>query len=276
MLNQNKFATCLFSSLLISGIVLAASASARTGDPISQKGDVWQARYWVTVLGDFKREPEVGSGGPTIFYHIKRRYDGKAKLVFEPKPGDPNSGTRYPLFKGPFEISIKVDDFVNTIYDVICDEYQSVEQTWKADVSSIFGSKVTAAALLLINNEKRTFKISLPLLYLPDDESMSDKIKYTKTEILHLRGGVKKEKTFPAERKSFLTHEYPTVRGFLEKTSILRTPDWSELKKDVHTPDSYYWLSEELHPDEPLLPNVPESKDGVNIRIFYEFRKIKD
>jgi len=259
----------MLMSLLNAVTLNTPSMYAQSGGQITQKTDVWQVHYWVTVEGDFKKEPELGSGDPTIYYHIKRRYEGTATLRFLPITGDPQSAIRYPQFKGGSKIFISIKDFRNTIYDPICEEFQSIEEYWDADV---YGFAQNTPTLLLINNEKRVYKTSFPILYTLSDP-LGDPIVYSRKEIMN-KNGTRKVTSDKTERLPFSLHEYPKVTRILENASIIRTHSWSDIKRDAATPDSYYWLSEVLHPDEPLIPDVPESKNKVNIRVFYEFKKI--
>ena len=80
-------------------------------------------------------------------------------------------------------------------------------------------------------------------------------------------------KTFPPDHQSLLTYGNFNVRGFIEKYSIIRAPDWSELKWD-ESANIYSWSSEVLHPDEPLIHDLPESKDKVDIVISYNLIRI--
>lgn len=267
-----RWTISLTANLLILGI-FCTNSNAQTEPPNAHISDVWVVNYFVSVTGDFKKEPEPGSGDPTVNYHLKRQYNGKSKMVFSPRTDDPKSSVLYPTFKdSATEVDIKIDDFWNTLYDPVCDAYQSIEETWKAQVYGAYGDKKKASpALLLINNEKLSYKTSFPILYFSKINEYD--IEYDKKEVQN-SSGTRKVKAYPTKRLSFAMHEYPTVKGFIEKSIIVRSPGWSELKWNESF-KGYSWTSEVLHPDEPLIEDVPESKDKVDIVISYNFYRIK-
>ncbi len=264
------------ASVLLSIFFCAVPALAQTEPLNAQKSDVWELHYWVAVKGDFKKEPELGSGDPTIFYHIKRNYEGASKLVFAARPSDnPKATLPHPMFKDPAAaVHLTINDARTTVYDPICDEVLRVEDTWKAEVYSWMGNKtLPAPALLLINNETHIYKTSFPILYSPAPNSYD--IEHTRKEITNLMSGVDKvDKVYDVERQSLVTHNYPNVTGFIEHYSIIRAPDWSELKWEESF-KGYSWTSEVLHPDAPLIDGVPDSKDKVDILIRYNFIRVK-
>ena len=268
----SKIVIYLTANLLILGI-FCTNSNAQTEPLNARISDVWVVNYFVSVRGDFKKEPETGSGDPTVYYHLNRQYSGKSKMVFSPRTDDPKSSVQYPTFKDPAtEVDIKIDDFWNTLYDPVCDVFQSIEETWKAQVYGASGDKKRAVpALLLINNEKRSYKTSFPLFYLEKKNEYD--IEYNK-KVMENSAGVRKMKDNSTKRLPFAMHEYPTVRGFIEKSIIIRSPGWSELKWDESF-KGYSWTSEVLHPDEPLIEDAPESKDKVDILISYNFYRIK-
>ena len=262
-----RISALLFAIVQISGTFCIAQT------PKAQQSDVLEVHYWVSVKGDFKTEGEVGSGDPTIFYHINRQYEGAGKLVYLPRQNDPKAAVLYPQFKDPAaNVHIKVDDSRKVVFDPVCEEVLSIEETWKAEVFSFIQAdkKFPVPALLLINNEKLNYKTSFPILYNPNRNSKD--IEHSKKEILKSASGTEKVKTFPIEYQSFVTHGYPAVKGFIENSSIIRTPDWSELQWDAES-NIYSWSSEVLHPDEPLIRNVPESRDKIDIVIHYNLIK---
>lgn len=269
-----RWTISLTANLLILGI-FCTNSNAQTEPLNAHISDVWVVNYIVSVTGDFKKESsDPGAGDPITYYHLNRQYSGKSKMVFSPRTDDPKSSVQYPTFKDPTsEVDIKIDDFWNTLYDPVCDAYQSIEETWKAQVYGAFGDKKNAyPALLLINNEKRSYKTFFPILYFAKKNEYD--IEYDKKEIENSSAGAKKVKAYPTKRLPFAMHEYPTVTSFIEKSSIIRSPSWSELKWNESF-NGYSWSSEVLHPDEPLLEDVPESKDKVDIVISYNFYRIK-
>ena len=266
----SKIAAWIMASVLILELFPAIPAFAQADEPLAQKTDVWSLDYRVSVKGDFKKEPELGSGNPMVFYHINRVYEGKSKLVFAPNATDPLSATKYPSFKDPAaQVHIKIDDFWKTIYDPVCGAFDTIEDTWKGDVFSWVTGDPThnAPALLLINNGLNNYKTSFPLLYTPN-------IKSYEIEHLKLKYSNPGRKQQSTERSSTTIHLYqiPKVNGFLENHSITHTTWWAGLKKNEG--DSFSWISDILHPDEPLIPEVPDSKDKVNIIIYYSFKRI--
>lgn len=260
-------------SALVFAIVQILGTLCIAQTPKVQQSDVWEVHYWVSVKGDFKTEGEVGSGDPTIFYHISRQYEGVAKLVYLPRQNDPKAAVLYPQFKDPSaNVRIKVDNSRTVVYDPVCQEVRRIEDTWKAEVFSFTqeDGKLRVPALLLINNEKLSYKTSFPILYSPNLNS--NDVEHNRKEILNLYSGEEKVITSETEYQSLVTHGYPTVKGFIEKISIIRPPDWSELKWDAEY-NIYSWSSEILQPDEPLIQNVPESKDKIDIVIQYNLIK---
>ena len=245
----------------------AVSTFAQTDAPLARTRDVWKVNYYVSVTGVFSKEPEVGEDGPSVFYHIKRTYEGKATLNYEPRAGDPKAAALYPMFKDPAtRVRITINDFINTIYPPVCDEYKSIEETWTADVDSITGDeKSRYPALLMVYNQQLSYKISFPLLYF-GSRSFKE-IEYKKTEFSNPG---RKVTNSTAQRLGFETHQYPNVKGYIEHDIIIRAPWWAELKEEGGV---YSWLSPILHPDNPLIDGVPESKDNVNILIHYSLTK---
>lgn len=92
----------------------------------------------------------------------------------------------------------------------------------------------------------------------------------------------------PVQHLQYPDYGYlPTVNGYIEENDVIvHTLAWSELKKrnsftwisgvaTLDTRDRLIWVSEELHPDEPLIKGVPESKDKVTITIKYVLKRIK-
>lgn len=260
----------LLFSLFAICLVYSAFSQPVPKAPISQMSDVWQVNYRVLVKGEFTIEPELGSEGPTIFYHLKREYNGKANLRFEPKASDPRSGITKPLFKDPASsIHIEINDFIHTIYPVICDEFKSIEERWTADVYTMFGDeKMPSPGLLLIDNQTRNYKTSFPLLYTAPLNIYD--IHYKRAEFNHPGH---KETSSSSKNLHFATHDYPNVKGYIERNSIMRTPPWSELT--AHEGGHLSWLSPILHPDAPLIEGVPESKDKVTILIHYILTKVE-
>lgn len=265
----SKFAACVMAGVL--GIFCTTPTFAQADEPLAQKTDVWSLDYRVSVKGNFEKEPELGSGNPTVYYHINRVYEGKSKLVFAPNAADPLSASKHPTFKDPAaQVHITIDDFWNTIYEPVCGAFDTIEETWKGDVFSwVSGDpKFKAPALLLINNDLNNYKTSFPLLYSPNNNKRNE-IEYLKLK--YSNPGRKQQST---ERRSVTIQLYqiPKVAGFLENHSITHTTWWAGLKKNEG--GSYSWISDILHPDEPLIPEVPDSKDKVNIIIYYSFKRI--
>ncbi|MCC7308434.1 MAG: hypothetical protein IT173_12780 [Acidobacteria bacterium] len=237
-------------------------------EPFTNRGDVWKVDYRVLVTGDFSVEPEIGSEGPTIYYHIKREYLGRATLRYDPKAG---GSVTSPVFKNPnSSVRIKINDFIHSIYPVICEEYESTEEFWTADVDTTFGDDKPIPALLLIDTKAKAYKTSFPILYIDDPESMSDKLVYKKTQ--YKNPGRKVKESPPDERFPFVMHDYPNVKGYIEGKSIRRAAPLSELTQH---PEGYLtWLSPVLHPDKPLYEGVPDSKDKVYILIHFAIKKV--
>jgi hypothetical protein len=258
------------SVLFVSIFLMAQTAVPQTNTGLTRTTDVWRVDYHVSVTGDFSKEPELGDDGPSIFYHIKREYTGRATLVYLPKTGDPKSATLYPQFKDPTaRVRIKIDDLIRTIYPVICDEYQSKEESWHADVDSLTGDQTNRyPALLMIYNDQLRYKTSFPILYL-DTGSTFKGIEHKTVEF---KNPGRKETRSNFERLGFTTHQFPSVKGYIEHDSIIRSPWWAELNE---TDGTFSWLSPILHPDVPLIDDIPESKDKVNILIHYAFTKVK-
>jgi hypothetical protein len=260
------------AGVLMAGIFFSASALFAQA-PIAQKSDVWSLTYRISAIGDFTVEPELGTEGPMIFYHIKRIYEGKSILYFVPYADQLQLTVS--AFKDPStETHITVDDFKHTVYDDICGDFESVEEKWTADVSSSMGGgQYPQLTSLVFNNEKHNYSTVFPIKYQGESKVYDDKIKYVRKEISNLRTGVKKIKPWTEKKLPFSSHNYPTVKGFIENGNIVRhAVNWSELKKE-ETGDGFYWVSEVLYPDAPLIDGVPESQN-VGIVIQYSFKKM--
>jgi hypothetical protein len=260
----------LTAGVLILGFFYLPSVIAQTGPPLATKDDVWKVFYMVTVKGDFIVEPELGSGGPVVKYHIDRQYKGESEMVFLPIVKETQSSRQKPQFKGKSKnLDVKIDDSIKSSTDPECTSYTTSEENWKAD---FIVYETDYPTLLLINNETLTYKTSFPILANPDEKVMGSQIEYHKLE-LTITGPEKLENSRIDKKETFNLHEYPNVPGFIERNSIIRSPSWSELKK-IDGLNGFNWTStEDLHPDKPIFPNVPESRDQVNIVISYTFYK---
>ena len=261
----------MMASLLILGIFNARSAFGQANEPLAKNTDVWSLEYRVSVKGEFEKEPELGSGNPTIFYHINRVYEGSAKLVFLHIPERPLSDIVNPQFKDPAaRVHIKIDDFVNTVYDPVCDAYDTIEETWKGEVWSwVTGdTKQQAPALLLIDNGQRNYKTYFPLVYFPASNKAYE-INYLKVKYSYPGRKLQPAGT-ESKRLPIALYGVPNVKGFLKNDSMIRTPLWTELNEDGAR---FTWLSDILHPDEPLVEGVPDSKDKVNVIIYYSLKR---
>ena len=138
----SKFAAWLMPGILFSWVFCITSSFAQPEPPNAKKGDVWEVHYWVTVRGNFKRVPELGSGDPTVFYRINRDYEGHSKLYFSPRTDDPQAALLHPTFKDPStKVHIKINDSRTTVYDPMCQEVVRIEETWTAEVFSWMGNK---------------------------------------------------------------------------------------------------------------------------------------
>ncbi len=255
-----------FASGFLAIILLALSAAAQSNSPQGKQGDIWKVGYRVSVEGDFSTKPEPGKEGPTVFYHIKRIYTGTAKLSFSNKHSNPNLDA--PLFKDPHAaVRIEVDDFVNSLEDPTCDEYESSESSCKGlglDSDAMF----PVPALLMIDNTDKLIKTSFPILFIsPSDRSFGDVecISQNFDNPGHKPNGKPIKKELP-----FSSFDPPAVGGFIKDGSIQQTLDWSKLKSEGI---SLTWTSGVLHPDQPLIDGVPESKDQVGIVITYDITR---
>jgi hypothetical protein len=253
-------------------LLLNGAAIPQTISPLAKTTDVWMVFYHVSVTGDFSKEPAIGEDGPSVFYHINRTYDGKATLTYLPRDGDPKAAAVYPQFKDPeSQIHIVINDLIRRIYPVVCDAYQSKEESWTADVDSLNGVQDKRyPALLKIFNDQLRYKTSFPILYFEIKKPGYMPPITHKTEEF-TNPGLKKTKS-NTEYIGFATHQFPKIKGYIEHDSIMRDAWWAELND---ADGAYSWLSPILHPDEPVIYGVPESKDKVNILIHYSFTKVK-
>ena len=283
ILKISKIVAYLLANVLILGIFCVTSALSQTESPNANKGDVWELNYMVSVFGSFKVEPELGSGNPDVFYEIDRNYEGKAKLVFV-------KSTEQRFVFGDSTttlVDIHIDDTRKEIGDPTCDEYLIVDETWKGEMSTLTGNpKFHPFSQLLIDNQKSNYKTSFNIMYVPNPKQYD--IDHTRTDLTKTKtGATKKVKTHPVEHLQYPDYGYlPNVKGYIEENKvIIHTLDWSQLKKrdnftwgsnvsKLDTRDRLIWVSEELHPDAPLIDGIPESKDGVTIIIKYALKRI--
>lgn len=258
-------------------IFLSLSALAQTKSPIALKSDSWSLTYSVSAIGDFTVEPELGKEGPVINYHINRTYTGELMPRYQSYGTDSSETARdYLTFKDPrTSLKIKIDDFVHTIYDPICNEYDSIEEKWKANFYNNADSNDHSSqpGMLLFDNVKFTYSLAFPIKYSGAENRDDAKITYTKKVIHHSPNGSKVTDS-PPKLLSLSSHNYPTVKGFIENGSVSRSAvKWSEFEWDEKN-EMWMWNSPVLYPDVPLIDGVPESKQ-VGIIIVFLLKKIK-
>jgi hypothetical protein len=280
------FSASLMSNIIILGIFCTNSTFAQTEPPNANKSDVWEVDYMVTVRGKFQVKPELGSGDPDVFYKIDRTYEGKSRLVYL------KSNSEGLLFENLTDVIIHIDDTREEIGDPTCDEYLTVHERWSGDMSTSKGNpKYLPSAQLIIDNRKRNYLTFFQLFYAPN-KNQND-ILYRKVSMIHSKGGETKMVDFPLIKKLRYDDygKLPKVKGYISNAdAIVHTRDWSELKKRddlspnsqiltldmrVDTRDRLVWVSEALHPDEPLIPGVSESKDKVTVFIKYALKRVK-
>jgi hypothetical protein len=268
--------------------ILCPNSSAQTAAPNAQQRDVWELNYMVTFKGKFHVKQELGSGAPDVIYKIDRTYEGKSRLVFA------KSSAEGLFFEdlSTTEVTIHIDDTREEIGDTICDEYPYVTERWSGDMSTSTGDpKYRSGARLLINNRTRRYATFFQLFYVA--KKTQKDILYRKIELLQSKGGGVKLANDPVvQRLRYLDYgDLPSVKGYVNNyDAIVHTPDWSDLKRSDelspasqiltldmqgNTPDRLFWISEPLHPDEPLIEGVPESKDQVTVIVKYGLTRIR-
>lgn len=259
---------------------------AQTESPNAQQSDVWELNYMVSVYGSFHVKSALGSGDPDVFYTIDRNYEGKAKLVFT------KSNEQRFVFGDSLttQVDIHIDDTRKAIGDQTCDEYLTVDETWKGEMSTLTGNpKFHPFSQLLIDNQKSNYKTSFHIAYLPNPKQYD--IDHTKIEIMKKNTGeIKKHTMLPVQHLKYPDYGLlPNVKGYIEENNVIvHTLAWSELKKrnnftwvskvsNLDTRDRLIWTSAdlELHPDEPLISGVSESKDKVTVLIKYALKRVK-
>ena len=169
----------LMVNVLLSIFCCATFVFAQTESPNAHKGDVWELNYMVSVVGEFQVKSELGSGNPDVFYTIDRDYEGKSKLVFakstEQRFAFGDSLTTL--------VDINIDDTRKEIGDPTCDEYLTVDETWKGEMSTLTGNpKFHPFSQLLIDNLKGNYKTSFHIMHVPNPKQYD--IDHTKTEIM--------------------------------------------------------------------------------------------
>jgi hypothetical protein len=282
ILQISKIAVYLMATIA----TFATNSITQTESPNAQQNDIWELNYMVSVSGDFKVAAELGSGNPDVFYKIDRKYEGKSKLVF--------SKTTEQRFvfgdSATTQVDIHIDDTRKEIGDPTCDEYLTVDETWKGEMSTLTGNpKFHPFSQLMIDNRKSNYKTSFHIMYQPNPKQYD--IDHTKIEIIKTKTDtIKKVTSHPVQHLEFSDYgDLPNVKGYIEENKvIIHTLDWSQLKKrekftwvskvaNLDTRDRLIWTSAELelHPDEPLIEGVPESKDGVTIFITYALKRVK-
>ncbi len=280
ILQISKIAVYLMATIA----TFATNSITQTESPNAQQNDIWELNYMVSVSGDFKVASELGSGNPDVLYKIDREYEGKSKLVF--------SKTTEQRFvfgdSATTQVDIHIDDTRKEIGDPTCDEYLTVDETWKGEMSTLTGNpKFHPFSQLMIDNRKSNYKTSFHIMYLPNPKQYD--IDHTKIEIIKTKTDIIKKVTqHPVQHLKFPDYgDLPNVKGYIEENKvIIHTLNWSQLKKrenftwisnvsKLDTRDRLIWVSEELYPDEPLIAGVPESKDKVTILIKYALKRVK-
>ncbi len=284
----SKGVVWLMGFVLISGILYPHQAIAQTSASAAQKNDSWELNYKVHVWGDFSIEPELGSGDSTVRYKIDREYEGKSKLIFNKE-----SGSRFEFLDlSTTEVYIKINDERTTYGDPVCQEYSNVKETWKGETSTSLGNpKYHPSSQLIIDNEKKIYKTSFHLFHAPNYKQYD--IDYEKEETVKTSTGgggddpVKNIIKSPVQHLSIDGFFVPNVTDFIKDTRIIHTFTWSEVKEResnftwvshvsrLAMPGRMVWVSDTLHPDEPLFKGVPETKDKVDIIITYAIKKVK-
>ena len=283
ILQISRWTGWLMVNVLLSIFCCTTFVFAQTESPNAQKGDVWELNYMVSVFGKFQVKPELGSGNPDVFYTIDRNYEGKSKLVFI------KSTEQRFLFgdSTTTQVDIHIDDTRQEIGDPTCDEYLTVDETWKGEMSTLTGSpKFHPFSQFQIDNQKSNYKTSFHIMHVPNPKQYD--IDHTRMEIMKTKtGATKKVTNHPVQHLQYPDYgDLPNVNGYIEENKVIvHTLDWSQLKKrdnftwsskvsNLDMRDRLIWVSEELHPDAPLIEGVPESQNGVTIIIKYALKRI--
>lgn len=259
--------------LTLAILLTTGLTAAQTLAPIADKSDRWNVFWRVSVKGDFTVEPEVGTEGPFVAYTISREYEGKAIIGLAAAFDQPTITVGALLFKNIApNVTITINDSKRTYTDPICGDYGSVRETWKGIGYSDTNGNPLGSALLLINNQKLQYKFNFPLEY--NERKYSDPVEHRTIYTSHFRTGEQKETGNTSRNLPLALFPPPNIKGYIEKgVSLIRSADWSELKPAASGNGSLSFVSEILHPDEPLIDGVPESKDKVNVIIYFNFSK---
>jgi len=276
-----QYAVCLLLGAMTWGILCPAQALAQTGPPLAQKTDRWTVNYHVTVRGEFTIEPEPGSDGPVVTYKIEHLYSGLANVVFEARSLYTVGDEWRPRFVDPHpEVTIEINDSRTSLYDWLCEERESVEETWKGKIGITYGAGYGGRRTqLMIDNNTRRYEISYPLFYKSRvATSTNDEVTYVRKRFTEKLGdGERRLLDTKTDHKSFDLYQVPDVAGYVKNTTIIGTDTWSALKSDAAmnggSVDSFYWMSPELHPDANVFPGVP--KDKVQVHVWYDFKRFK-
>ncbi len=265
----SKFMAWIMASVLIPGILANTPALAQTEPANVKKSFEWLVTYTVTVDADFTKEPELGSGDPTIVYKIKRKYWGIAEMTFIPGTSLANGGSMRPTFfdKDP-KLFIDIDDSKITTHDPLCEEWMKIEEAWKA------GIKQTGNVSQIFIDNGKIYSVNLQLESRTKADFKNKELKYTKKVTQNKRSGQQNVLTDQTDDLRMDNFQLPNVAGFIKNGAISPSENNLELKPNAKLVGYFDWFSNELHPDGPVL-GVP--KDEIKIRIkLIIIKKVKE
>ncbi len=234
--------------------------------------------YTATVKGNGRRPAGI-DGSPEIIWSFDRLYEGNIGLysrdvnVLPSELMSPASimaaqkaERRFVYNDSKGTIHAEIDDSIERITKEVCSDTTnqmfSDLETWKANGDfPVFGIE-----RLFTDRMLHTYNISIPV-YSKDDKA----VKYFRIKRVGRSGGIRPSISLHGEEpvsKLMGLLGLPTVASIIKDGVVSHDPE-----KDIPQsfPKEWEFDSGELMPDKPLIPEIPETRTNVKIRVYYKF-----